>query len=183
MAAQNLTQKHLKEILHYDPETGLFTWLQGLGNRRKGALAGCVCPSKGYWKIGVLGKRYHAHRLAYFYMVGIWPIEVDHVNHNRIDNRWANLRPASRRTNGKNCSLRTNNSSGICGVYYDKCRDKWVAEIMVNQKKIHGGRFDSLLDAASKRKKMELIYGFHANHGEAKPNIEPLNNSLSQIAV
>lgn len=93
-----LNQKVLKCLLHYDPETGLFmryTW--------QGAKP-CGCKdSQGYIRLGVSNKVYYAHRLAWLYMTGNWPLkEIDHKNRIRSDNRWNNLQEASRLTNEHN---------------------------------------------------------------------------------
>ena len=88
MSKQIITQKSLKEILCYDPGTGIFTWLITVSNVKIGDMAGCLHPS-GYWLIKVNRRRYQAHRLAFLYMTGKFPAnEVDHINHVCGDNRW-----------------------------------------------------------------------------------------------
>ena len=88
-----LTQSELKSLLHYDPETGLFTWIAPLSNRvQVGDVCSTVAPI-GYILIGVRGQKLYAHRLAWLYMTGEWPEnQIDHINCVKTDNRWANLR-------------------------------------------------------------------------------------------
>ena len=161
-----ITQQELKELLHYDPETGVFTWIKA---RRGAAIVGTVAGSirrNGYIQISVLDKCYSGHRLAFLYMTGGYPIfDTDHIDHNRGNNAWANLRSISRQENCKNRSVDSRNKSGITGVYWNKAASRWRAQIGVDGKDIHLGSFISVIDAANARKLAETNYGFHANHG------------------
>lgn len=85
-------------------------------------------------------------------------IEVDHINLNKLDNRKANLRLANHSENGMNKNLQRNNTSGFKGVHFDKSRGNYQSYIMVNQKKIHGGRFNSKLDAAKRYNELAIKY-------------------------
>lgn len=145
-----LTQERLKELLSYDPNTGDFTRLIGRSGpkARKGDVAGRD-NGQGYIRIYVDGKGYKAHRLAWFYMTGYWPSEVDHKNTVRSDNRWSNLREATRHENRTNCSAYKNNSSGIKGVSFYKPTGKWKAQIQKNGKKIGLGYFNTKEDAGA----------------------------------
>lgn len=104
-----LTQDRLRQVLAYDPDTGLFTWLVTLNARGpKGRIAGSVHPD-GYRRINIDGKGYPAHWLAYFYTNNEWPEEhLDHINGERSDNRIVNLRPCTRRQNQQNKILPKN---------------------------------------------------------------------------
>lgn len=120
MAKRNttLSQERLKELLNYDPKTGLFTWRV----RRGMAVAGSVAGNKnqtGYVHIHVDNKPYKAHRLAWLYVHGSFPADlIDHVNGIRDDNRVANLRPVTYSENVENqVRTRANNSLGLAGVY------------------------------------------------------------------
>lgn len=110
-----LTQDRLRELLHYDPETGLFIRRVTTAARATaGTIAGDM-DSKGYWRLRVDRKRYLAHRLAWFYVHGEWPEEIDHINCKRTDNRLCNLRPA---TSGRwRASIYVDGKSKWLGVY------------------------------------------------------------------
>ena len=154
----------LKERLRYDPETGDFFWIKPTGARTAGAKAGSQ-HCKGYWSIGFRGKLYLAHRLAWYMTFSEWPVQIDHINHDRLDNRLCNLRSVEHVDNGRNQKIPSNNTSGICGVCWDRRRGKWVAGIKVDGRMIDRQRFGSLLDAASHRHALLLKYDFHENHG------------------
>lgn len=97
-----LTQERLKELLSYDPLTGVFLWRVNRGPARAGKRAGCVSPI-GYRSIRPDGKLYWEHRLAWFYMTGSWPDEeIDHRDLNRANNIWTNLRPSTSSQNKAN---------------------------------------------------------------------------------
>lgn len=160
-----ITHSELKKSLFYNPDAGVFTWLISDSNMVKvGDIAGYKSP-RGYIVIAIKGKGYKAHRVAWFYMTGEWPVEIDHVNHIKDDNRWRNLRSVRRRDNGKNQPKSIRNTSGIVGVYRDKASGKWEARITVNNKQIYLNRFDDMFLAICARKSAEKRYGFHENHG------------------
>jgi len=166
MTKQILTRARLKKLLSYDPETGVFTWLLSRGTQSAGNTAGCD-GGEGYTIVKIDRQPHGAHRLAFLYMYGAMPEEVDHVNHVRDDNRWVNLRPATRASNSLNYSRSSHNTSGTTGVCWDKRAGKWAAYIHTNGKQKRLGRFASLDDARSKRKVAEAALGYHSNHGAA----------------
>lgn len=137
-----LTQSRLRELLHYDPETGRFTWISRPSNRVKiGSEAGRI-DAGGYRGIRVDGVLYYAHRLAHLYMRGYWPAaDVDHDNRVRSDNRWSNLIAATRSENLQNQGLAPNNKSGYRGVSFHKAAGKWAAERWINGQKHYLGLF------------------------------------------
>jgi hypothetical protein len=161
-----LTQKELKESLHYEPKTGVFTWLASRGNSVKvGDIAGYI-DKLGYRFIKINGKMYKAHRLVFLYMTGKFPPdEIDHLNHLRYDNRFVNLRHATRVENSRNRSMNSNNTSGFNGVYWHEGASKWRVRIRVNGKDKHLGLFTDMDDAIIARKKANVENEFHANHG------------------
>lgn len=153
MATRDLTAERLRELLHYDPETGAFTWLPrtqaDFGNLR----AFCVWTARyankpaghthkilGY--VSILG--FWAHRLAWLYMAGEWPKnEIDHIDGNKANNRFANLRDVDRKTNQQN--IRTSWTDMPLGVNFQarKVARPYVASIHSLGKRVHLGYFDT----------------------------------------
>lgn len=129
---QTLTAIRLREVLSYDPETGVFIWRIYINGRAQaGDVAGGV--SVGYARIAIDGVRYKAHRLAWFYVHGIWPVsEIDHINGNKADNRIENMREAVHDKNLQNQrKAHCNNKAGVLGVSLTK-RGRYVAMIQSN---------------------------------------------------
>jgi hypothetical protein len=151
-----INQVELKELLHYDPATGIFTWLVAPAKSVKvGDVAGHL-QSNGYRKIKIKGRLYLAHRLAWFYVHGQWPAnQIDHRNHVRDANWIDNLREATTMQNG--CNMRTN-TSGVAGVAWHKAKSKWQAQTKVAGKSKHLGYFANIDDAAEARRVAELKY-------------------------
>jgi len=119
MAEKILTQNRLKELLEYNPETGLFIRKKTTAsNAQVGNIAGFLNKHTGYKSIHIDGKEYYCHRLAFLYMNGFLPEkQVDHINRIKDDNRWINLRNATSTENLQNTSLRKSNKSGEKGVF------------------------------------------------------------------
>jgi hypothetical protein len=136
-----LTAARLREVLNYDPETGVVTWLVRAANCiRIGDIAGCINP-KGYHQVRIDRATYRTHRLAFLYMTGEWPPnETDHINGDKADNRWTNLRLATRSQNQANLRKMATNTSGYKGVRWHK--GKWEAKITVNGQQKYLGYFD-----------------------------------------
>lgn len=126
-----LTQEKLKELLDYNPETGQFHWRVDRSDRVKaGHIAGGSSLSHGYKRIGIGYRNYPQHRLAFLYMTGEWPSKlVDHINGNKADNRWGNLREADDLQNARNKSMQSNNTSGHIGIRKPKDRKKFVVQV------------------------------------------------------
>jgi hypothetical protein len=145
MTTRILTQEELKEQLHYNPETGIFTRLVSNSNRVKtGSIAGGVDKSTGYIRISVNGKLHYAHRLAFLFMDGKFPLEqVDHANGVCDDNRWLNIRHASCSENLRNVGLRADNTSGYRGVSFYKARGKYEAYCNTGGKRTKLGYHDT----------------------------------------
>lgn len=149
-----LTHERLLEVLDYDQITGIFVWRKSLAPRGKvGSIAGHSQKrgmAKGRIAIRIDGTLYLAHRLAWFYVTGAMPEqEIDHVNMDQSDNRFSNLRSASRSENQRNTKAHVDNTSGLKGVSYDTNRKKWVAQLCVNGQRIRLGRFHSKDEAYS----------------------------------
>ena len=162
-----ITQSILKEHVHYDPDTGIFTRVKRSANAiQVGDVAGGLSKSNGYLVFHVLNKLWLAHRLAWLYSYGEWPEhQIDHINHNRTDNRLINLRAVTHQENAHNKSLLPKNTSGFNGVSWAKDRNKWRTQIEVFGKVIRLGSFEHIEDAIECRKKANVKYGFHPNHG------------------
>jgi hypothetical protein len=150
MTKSILTQAELKEQLHYNPDTGLFTRLISNSNRVKiGCIAGGMDKKTGYIRIVVNRKMYYAHRLAFLFMEGNFPQNlVDHANGIPYDNRWLNISHASRAENQRNIGLRIDNKSGFRGVSYYKSRGKYEAYCNTDGKRTKLGYYDTA-EAAS----------------------------------
>jgi hypothetical protein len=149
-----LTPDELRQRLHYNPCTGIFTWLRQNRNTKVGQIAGGNGHAAGFFiKIDYI--RYHAHRLAWFYMMGQWPsLYIDHVNGNPRDNRWTNLRLATWEQNRFN-ARRTGRWTNLKGVH--KHGKKWQAAIRASHRYYYLGCFDTPEEAhaayASKARK------------------------------
>lgn len=141
-----LTAERLRELLYYDPETGVFMWLMRTNRRiQVGDVAGSFDKAAGYVHIRLDGKLYKAHRLAWLWVYGVWPVDqIDHINTVRHDNRIANLREASNQLNGENRRrVRSDNKSGFLGVGFDTKTERLYARIQINGKSKHLGRFET----------------------------------------
>lgn len=164
MSKHIITQAQLKERLHYNPNTGIFTRIKGRHKSRIGKAAGY--NHHGYIRIKIMTFDCAAHRLAFLYMLGAFPVnQVDHINQTKTDNRWCNLRDVTQAINNRNASRRADNESGATGVCWDKRANKWQAYIQFEKRRIHLGFFKDFETAASVRKEAENKYGFHSNHG------------------
>ena len=159
-----LTAEYLRSVLHYDPETGIFTRKVSTStNVKVGDVAGCP-DGQGYLRLGLQSRRYQAHRLAWLYMSGEWPKDqIDHINRIRTDNRISNLRAVTNKQNHQNRSKPSSNTSGHPGIDWYKRDSKWRAKIMHNQKLIHLGYFSILEEAISARKAAEKLYWADTN--------------------
>ena len=130
----SLTRERLRELLEYDPVSGVFIWTVGRrGTAKKGTIAGRV-NSKGYREISIDGRRYKAHRLAWLHEHGYWPKhQIDHINRGRDDNRILNLRDVVQSVNLANTGPQKNNTSGV--KYVHKSGNRWVVSIKGNYSK------------------------------------------------
>ena len=157
-----LTAEYLRSVLHYDQETGIFTWKVRTANRVKvGDIAGSQ-DGGGYLQIKLQSRLYLAHRLAWLHVYGEWPTDqIDHINRIRTDNRISNLREVTNKQNLQNAGKYSHNTSGHTGAYWDKRDSKWQAKIMHNRKQIHLGYFATIEEAIAARKAGELKYWGH----------------------
>jgi len=166
MPNESITQERLKELLHYNPLTGIFIRLTKPSNNRNiGDIAGG--RDGVYMTISLDGVKYKSHRLAWLYVYGVWPRDqIDHENHDKLDNKILNLKEATNKTNGMNQSKKSNNTSGITGVSWYKRNNQWQSYISVNGKITSLGRFNDFFEACCARLSAKSKYGFHENHGK-----------------
>lgn len=176
---QPITCTRLKELLNYDALTGKFYHKTNQGKARVGDEAGTI-NKKGYLIIGLDGMSYRAHRLAWLFYYGFLPDkQIDHIDHNKLNNAIVNLRIVSNQENHKNMPLQKNNKSGCAGVGWQESTNKWRAYIKVKGKSIHLGLFDTKEEAIKRRRHAEYVLGFHTNHGK---NISNYNIGASDYA-
>jgi hypothetical protein len=177
MTAEILTQEFIKSLLHYDPETGIFLWLPRTRSQFPSdrafkrwntqfclEQAGSLQDGK-YRLIPIKGHYYKAHRLAWVYIYGYWPDQIDHINHAFDDNRIINLRNISNTENHRNKPPYKNNKSGVPGVFWRSDTKKWRVYIYVNERLKHLGSFIDKDEAVRVRQAAIEKYGFHENHG------------------
>ncbi len=159
----------MHDVLKYDPITGIITYKVTLSrSKQKGDVAGRL-NAEGYIRIDIHSRSFLAHRLAIFLTTGLFPADdmvVDHINHSRSDNRFANLREVTQSINIRNSSIKATNSSGAIGISWNSANRNWRARIKVDYKTIELGSFIEFSDAVNARKNAEVLYGFHENHGK-----------------
>lgn len=151
------TQRELKKLIHYDPVTGILTWLKNFDNAKRGSECGWI-NSKGYRNVMINKKQYKAHKLAWYYMTGEW-IQVDHKNIIKNDNTFNNLRPANNFQNAWN--------RRGCGKIYPKGVSKdnkgFRSRIAIKGKTIYLGHFFSPEEAHTAYcKAAESLHGNYA---------------------
>ena len=163
-----LTAAELNEMFRYDGATGkLYNRITRGKRARKGLEAGCTRP-EGYRMVKIAGVGYYTHRLIWKMRTGSDPAEeMDHINHDRTDNRIENLREVTHSEQVKNASRRKDNTSGVTGVHWDTRDQKWQVQIRVEGNQRYLGSFTHFFHAVRARKLAEVGAGFHVNHGEA----------------
>lgn len=164
----------LKRRLHYDPENGVFIWVEPRCVRIKPGDRAGSRTDQGYRRIEIFNRQIKEHRLAWFYMTGEWAEIIDHINGVRDDNRWVNLRAATDSGNRHNVQITSRSTSGVKGLHWHKRDRCWQAHIRLN-KKVHQRQFhpstfggcESAKQAAIDwiKHTRELLHGEFANHG------------------
>ena len=143
MAKVDLTPSRLRQVLDYNPATGIFVWRLKLKHSKPiGSVAGTLRGN--YLQIGIDRRRYYAHRLAWFYVTGCWPTkQIDHINRSGLDNRIDNLRDVSASTNCRNTKRTNSYGQGVA-------RNRgatWRAQIHINDKSVFLGNYLSAAEA------------------------------------
>ncbi len=169
---------YLHECFIYDEVAGVLTWRSrplthfkslrscaAWNARFAGKPAGGL--NKGYVRVEINGKPVGCHSIIWAMSYGDYPDGlIDHVNGNRSDNRLTNLRVTDYVGNAKNQRTPKNNTSGAIGVHWNEQIGKWMSSIRVSNKLLHLGCFQDIDEAITVRKRAEVIYGFHPNHGK-----------------
>ncbi len=185
MSKKKLTQKRLKELLHYDPETGVFTWKgfsisQGRISLKSGRIAGYQ-DTYGYRQIHIRGTLYQEHRLVWLYVYGYTPENsIDHINRNPSDNRVKNLREVSSQCNLRNQGNPKNNTSGVTGVSWQTAGGRWIAQITVMNKNKNIGRYTDFSEAVCARLAGEQCLDW-ANCDSSSPAFQYVQNMLGRL--
>lgn len=162
----DITQALLKEYLDYDPKTGYLTWLKKPSKRSNiNERAGSLVPKTGYRSITLFGKSYAEHHIIWFWIHGHWATMLDHINQIRDDNRAVNLREVTVAENAQNRRRRVETKVNEAGIWYNKRRHRYVAEITVKGKKVFQRLFVDVEDAITARRAKLKELGFGINHG------------------
>ena len=140
-----ITLGRLKEVISYNPKTGVLCWkIDRTAGIPAGTIAGSIMKGRGHRVIRIDWKIYLAHRLAWFYVHGAWPKDqIDHINCDPDDNRLVNLRESSQAENTRNQRKSKRNTSGFKGVTLHKPTGKWMAQIVAHGKHYYLGLFDT----------------------------------------
>lgn len=163
------TLEYLHAILSYDEDTGLLKWRHTGRGRKLNLEAGCITKgvNTDYMCICIDYIQYASHRIIWFMYYGEWPEgEIDHEDHNGLNNRICNLRDVEHAHNHQNRPITKFNPTGCMGVTWAKKDRCWRVRIKVKGREIHIGHFKVFEDAVKARKRAEEQYGFHENHSE-----------------
>ena len=155
----------IKALFDYDPVSGVLSWK--LKSRKPYAI-GKPAGGKGaggYLDIAIEDHKYRAHRIIWKWMTGEDPLSIDHIDGNRTNNAWHNLRSVEHHVNLKNSKLSKSNTSGAVGVWWNEAQGKWNSYITYRGRRKHLGSFDTFEEAVAARKAADAKYGFHENHG------------------
>jgi len=179
----------LRRLIRYDPDTGELSWLSATpgmfeAGKRHGAATRCAIwnakysgkaalayrePSRPYAYGDILGVKHYAHRVAFALMSGRWPRVIDHIDGDKTNNVWSNLRDGSFSDNMRNLRLGTRNKSGQVGVWFDAARQKWAAEIVtIDKKKLFLGRYACKEEAVLVRREVQKQHGYSERHGTSR---------------
>lgn len=165
------TQEELTNIFDYNAEDGSLIWREKPSQIVKSkSIAGGVSDSNGkqYCRVKLGGKKYLAHRIIYKMVYGDFDesLEIDHIDHNGLNNKIDNLRLVSHIENTQNQLKRIDNTSGMVGISWDKNIKKWRTYINANKNFIYLGSFNDIKEAVMTRMHAEILFGFHPNHGK-----------------
>lgn len=165
----NLCIEKIRQLFNYDADTGILSWrVKYRGNSPGDPVGRIKTCSEGmqYLCIFLLGKERLAHRIIWAHQLGEWPIVIDHINGNGLDNRWENIRSVTHHQNCLNMARNRGNKTGITGVHFHTKRREWRAKITYKGKTSFIGASKDLFEACCLRKSAENSLGFHPNHGK-----------------
>lgn len=167
MCNSEISSEILLNLFNY--KDGNIYWKQWKKGRRRNLIAGTI-NNNGYLKITIDGKQMYAHRIVWIMHNGNIDdgYEIDHINHNRSENRIENLRIVTRSENAKNLSMAANNKTGFTDVFFNKKRNKYFSSVKVGNNHIFGGWHYSIESAVTSRNALWKKFGFHQNHGAEK---------------
>lgn len=123
-----------RDVLDYDPATGILRWKITSGRAYIGNQAGCLDRRTGYRRVRLDGTFVLAHHICWAITLGQWPVQIDHVDGDKANNAWQNLRASTQQQNMGNIGLSAHNKSGVKGVFYHKASGQWMAQITINRK-------------------------------------------------
>ena len=169
-AMKNPTQESLLAVFSYDSATGEVSHKFTTKSGKQGDTATHKFQH-GYRGMTIGAKTYLAHRVIFMMKEGYWPEYIDHINHSKGDNRWCNLREVTHGENSRNVPVQANSSTGNVGVSMDKRTGRYRAYISVNSKYKHLGVFDTIEEAVDARKKADIQYEYHPNHGKVRSGV------------
>jgi len=181
------SQEVLRQLLDYNPETGALVWQPRqidtfkagnrqiaawkMWNKRFAGKAACEPEhGNGYLRGSIFGKRFYAHRIIWKWVYGNDPVNIDHINGNRSDNRIFNLRSVSKSENAKNSAISKRNKSGHIGVCFNKQDKRWEAYLGDGKNRVRLGKFAEKSEAIAARALASLKFGYHTNHGRHHGN-------------
>lgn len=156
-----ISSHRLREVVHYDHQTGQFTWIKTLSARAVAGKPAGTINQRGYLVITIDRKRLFAHRLAWLYHYGSRPSGViDHIDGDLLNNAISNLRDVEQSQNTKNNKVSKNNTSGYPGVYLDKKSGSWYSQIWSDWKCLSLGSYRTKEEAIAARKSAEAKLGY-----------------------
>ncbi|SDK79151.1 HNH endonuclease [Aliiruegeria lutimaris] len=190
-----ISPDQLRRYLAYDPETGVLFWrartpdmmpsgchVQTAAWNSRFADTPAGTGLKGYVRISICGQGYAAHRAAWALHYGEWPDgHIDHIDGDPANNRIANLRTATNSENQRNTKISRANSTGFTGVYFQKSKNKYRAEISAGGKRLYLGIFARLEDAVAARAEAERRHGYSKLHGLDADDRELLAGLLEEL--
>jgi hypothetical protein len=166
LSKQTLTQEILKELIVYNEISGTFLWKVALSSSVDITREAGTLSFHGYRIITIANTLYRASQLAFLYMTGTIPAEIDHKDTNTLNDSWDNLRIATKNQNQHNKNIQCNNTSGVKGVSWHKRAGKWQAQVKLNGIYHSAGFFTDLSEATIAIQKLRTtLHGEFTNHG------------------